>query len=256
MPETKRVFKMVTKDPLVSVIIPTYCEGKNIEWCLKSIRKQKFEKDKIEIIIVDSNSPDDTRAIAKKYADKVVNIKVRGVSRARNVGAQMANGELLLFLDADTLLDPYFIAEMRPSFANSKVVCVSGAMAGLERLGTVDNVFKFFHYSLVNKVAALTAYLGFPLFPTVCCACRKSVFHEIGGFDEGLAIAEDLVFSLKMGKIGKCLVNKGAKAYTSLRRIKKNGLMKNYFIYFRNYFRVFVLNQKPWIQDFPHTQEA
>lgn len=256
MPETRRGFKIATKDVLVSVVIPTYCEEENIERCLKSIKKQKFERGKIEAIIVDSNSPDNTKTIAQKYADKVVNIEARGVSKARNVGAQKASGELLIFLDADTLLDPTFVAEMYKSFADSKVVYVSGVMASLEKLGIVDNVFMFFHYSLVNKVAALTAYLGFPLFPTVCCACRKTVFHKIGGFDEGLAIAEDLVFSLGMGKIGKCLVNKGAKAFTSLRRIAKNGRMKNYFIYFRNYFKVFVLNQKPWIRDFPHTQET
>lgn len=240
---------------MVSIIIPTYCEEENIERCLKSIEKQKFKKGKIEIIVVDSNSPDNTKAIAEKYADKVINIKERGVSKARNIGAQKAKGEILLFLDADTLLDFKFIAEMYESFADSNVVCVSGSVGGLERLGIIGDLFKFFHYSLMNKVAALTAHLGFPSFPTVCCACRKSAFHEIRGFDEGLAVAEDLVFSRRMGRVGKCLVNKTAKAYTSLRRVKKNGRMKNYFIYFKNYFRVFVLNEKPWIQDFPHTRE-
>lgn len=240
---------------MVSVIIPTYREEENIERCLKSVKNQDFEGDKIEIIVVDSNSHDKTRAIAKKYADKVVNIKGRGVSKARNVGAQKAKGEILLFLDADTLLDSRFIAEMYESFADSNVVCISGTVAGLERLGIIGDLFKFFHYSLMNKVAALTAHFGFPFFPTVCFACRKLVFHAIGGFDEGLAIAEDLVLSRRMGQVGKCLVNKGAKAYTSLRRVKKNGRMKNYWIYFRNYFRVFVLNEKPWIHDFPHTRE-
>jgi glycosyltransferase involved in cell wall biosynthesis len=223
---------------------------------LKSIKKQKFKKGKIEIIVVDSNSPDSTSIIAKKYADKVINIKERGVSKARNAGAQKAKGELLIFLDADTILSSEFIAKMYDSFADSNVVYASGALLGLERTGIMDNLFKLFHYGLVNKAATLTARLGFPLFPTVCCACRKSVFHKIGGFDERLAIAEDLIFSLRMGKVGKCLVNKKAKAYTSLRRAEKHGRMKNYFIYFKNYFRVFVLNQKPWIHDFPHTVET
>jgi glycosyltransferase involved in cell wall biosynthesis len=248
--------KMTTEAPLVSIIIPTYCEEKNIEWCLKSIKKQTFNKSHIETIIVDSNSPDNTRTIAKKYTDKVINIKERGVSKARNIGAQKAKGRVLLFLDADTILDPEFVAKMYHSFTDPSVVCISGALIGLERRGIIDNLFKLFHYNFVNEIAALTARLGFPLFPTVCCACRKAVFDEIGGFDEGLAIAEDLTFSLKIGKVGKCLLNKKAKAYTSLRRVEKNGRMKNYFIYFRNYFRVFALNQKPWIGDFPHTQET
>ena len=59
-----------------------------------------------------------------------------------------------------------------------------------------------------------------------------------------------------MGKIGKCHVNYKAKAYTSLRRVQQNGRLRNYFLYFKNYFRVFVLHQKPWIRDFPHTAES
>ena len=58
-----------------------------------------------------------------------------------------------------------------------------------------------------------------------------------------------------MGRVGKCLVSNGAKAYTSLRRIQKNGVMKNYYVYLGNYFKVFVLNKRPSIQDFPHTSE-
>jgi glycosyltransferase involved in cell wall biosynthesis len=207
-------------------------------------------------MIVDSNSPDDTRKIARRYACKVVNIKSRGVSKARNAGAQEAKGGVLIFLDADTILHPDFVGEIYNSFSNPDTVCISGALVGLESLNCLDNLFKFFHYGLVNKTAALSARLGFPLFPTVCLACRKSVFLDIGGFDEGLAIAEDLVFSLKMGRAGKCSVRKKARAYTSLRRVKKNGRLKNYLVYFKNYFKVFVLNQKPWIQDFPHTVEA
>ena len=253
--ETEGGFEIATKEPLFSVIIPTYCEEQHIQRCLQSIQGQAFEKGGIETIVVDSDSPDNTRAIAQKTADKVVNLKNRGVGKARNVGAQKAKGELLLFLDADTILDSRFIAEIHEILADSKVVYVVGTMAGLERFGTVDDVFKFLHYGLVNLVSALTARLGFPFFPTVCCACRRSVFDRVGGFDEGLAIAEDLIFSLKMGKIGKCLVSKRAKAYTSLRRIRKNGVIKNYYMYFRNYFKVFILNKKPWIQDFPHTSE-
>lgn len=185
----------------------------------------------------------------------MLNIRRRGVSKARNAGAQIAEGDLLLFLDADTLLDPHFITEMRKSFTGSNVVLVSGKMAGLEKLGIVDNLLNILHYNLVNKIAAFTARIGFPFFPTVCIACKKAVFKEILGFDEDLAIAEDLKFSLKMGKLGKSLVNGKAKAYTSLRRVKKNGRLKNYFMYFKNYFKVFVLNQKPWIREFPHTRE-
>ena len=131
-----------------------------------------------------------------------------------------------------------------------------GTMAGLEWSGTADNLLKFLHYGLVNLVSTVTAHLGFPFFPTVCCACKKTAFRKAGGFDEDLAIAEDLKFSLRMGKIGKCLVSRRAKAYTSLRRIQKNGMIKNSYMYLSNYFKVFVLNKRPWITDFPHISET
>jgi glycosyltransferase involved in cell wall biosynthesis len=215
-----------------------------------------FEEGRIETIVVDSNSPDNTRAIAKKYADKVVNLKDRGVGKARNLGARKATGEFLVFVDADTVLDSGFLAEIHEALNRSNAVYVVGTMAGLEWSGTADNLFKFLHYGLVNLISMVTAHLGFPFFPTVCCACKKTAFRRVGGFDEDLAIAEDLKFSLKMGKIGKCFVSRRAKAYTSLRRIQKNGVMKNSYVYFSNYFKVFVLNKRPWITDFPHTSET
>jgi GT2 family glycosyltransferase len=98
----------------------------------------------------------------------------------------------------------------------------------------------------------VTAYFGFPLFPSVCIASRKSVFEKVGGFAEDMACAEDVTFSRKMGEIGKCVVNKKAAAYTSVRRITNCGKSEMYSMYFKNYVRVFILNQKPWLREFPH----
>ena len=152
MTETEGGLEIANKDPLFSVIIPTYCEEQHIERCLQSIQGQVFEKGRIETIVVDSDSPDNTRIIAREYADRVVNMRKRGVSRARNVGARIAKGELLVFLDADTVLDPAFIAEIHEMLADPETVYVIGTMSGLERFGTLEDVFKFLHYGLVNLV--------------------------------------------------------------------------------------------------------
>lgn len=103
---------MIYSKPIVSVIIPTYCEEHTIEGCLKSIKNQEFKIGRIESIVVDSHSPDNTRVVAKKFADKVIDLKARGVGRARNVGAKNAEGKILLFVDADTFLEKQFVAEM------------------------------------------------------------------------------------------------------------------------------------------------
>ena len=201
---------------------------------------------------MDSHSPDKTRSVAKNCANKVVDLKLRGVGRARNAGAKVAKGQILLFLDADTYLENNFVSEMHRNFLDRKVVCVSGVLKNLEPLKPLDKLFAVSHYGFTNKLAEVSARIGFPMFPSVCCGARKSVFLMAGGFREDIACAEDIMFSREMGKFGKCLVNQKATAYTSVRRISKLGKTEMYSMYFKNYVRLFMLNQKPWLQDFPH----
>jgi glycosyltransferase involved in cell wall biosynthesis len=239
-------------NPKISVIIPTYCEEETIEGCLKSVVNQKFDYGRIESIVVDSHSPDDTQLVAKRSADKVLDLNARGVGRARNAGAKVAEGQILLFLDADTYLETNFVSEMYRAFADRRVVCVSGILKNLERLEPLDRLFAVSHYGFTNKLATISAHLGFPLFPSVCCGARKTVFMKVGGFREDIACAEDITFSREMGRVGKCVVNTKATAYTSVRRISKLGKKQMYSMYFKNYVKLFVLKQNPWVQDFPH----
>ncbi len=238
--------------PAVSVVIPTYLEEETIEGCTKSIINQHFTEGRIETIVVDSHSPDRTLEVAKKCADKVIDLNERGVGKARNAGARVAEGDLLLFVDADTYLDLDFVSEMYSTFRDSKIVCVSGILRSLERLRTLDNLFAVSHYEFLNRLASLSAHAGFPLFPSVCVGARRSAFKKMGGFVEDMACAEDIAFSRHMGKIGKCVVNPRAVSYTSVRRISQCGKRKMYSMYFKNYVRLFILDQKPWVQDFPH----
>ena len=239
-------------NPLVSVIIPTYCEEETIEGCLKSVVHQRFDEGQIETIVVDSHSPDNTREFAKRSASKVLDLRARGVGRARNAGAKVADGQFLLFLDADTYLESNFVSEMHRDFADRRVVCVSGILKSLERLEPLDKLFAVSHYGFTNKLAEISAHLGFPLFPSVCCGARKTVFEKVGGFREDIACAEDISFSREMGKVGKCVVNNKATAYTSVRRISNCGKKQMYSMYFKNYVKLFLMQQKPWVQDFPH----
>jgi len=243
--------KMANSTPVISVVIPTYLEEGTIAGSLRSVLSQEFSIGRIETIVVDSHSFDQTRAIASKYADKVLDLKERGVGKARNAGARIARGSILLFLDADTILEPHFIAEIYQNFNDPHVVCVSGILKNLETLKPIDRVFAISHYGFLNLIATVTAKLGSPAFSTVCCSCRKSAFEQMGGFVEDLAVAEDITFSRQMGKVGKCMVNRKAIAYTSVRRISNCGKVEMYSQYFKNYIRVFILKQKPWVQDFP-----
>ena len=83
---------------LVSIIIPTKNSSTTLGACLKSIKNQTYKN--IELIVVDNNSTDETKVIAKKYTDKVFN---KGPERSaqRNYGVKQSNGEYTLIIDSD-----------------------------------------------------------------------------------------------------------------------------------------------------------
>lgn len=88
---------------LVSIIIPAHNEERYITKTLSHIKSQSYRN--LETIVVDDGSSDNTAELAKRYADKVIRLdKRKGVSYARNIGANIAKGEFLVFLDADTLM--------------------------------------------------------------------------------------------------------------------------------------------------------
>jgi glycosyltransferase involved in cell wall biosynthesis len=93
----------------ISVIVPAYNEEKYLGATLKSIQKAKeflLEKDAlpIEIIVVDNGSTDSTSDIALLSGASVVKETKHNVARVRNAGASFAKGEVLVFIDADTIV--------------------------------------------------------------------------------------------------------------------------------------------------------
>jgi len=94
--------------PLVSIIIPARNEEKNIEECIKSVKTQSYRK--IQIIVVDGGSTDNTVKIALENGAKVIREKpVRSPGNARNIGAKLASGEIVAFIDADNVIEKNYI---------------------------------------------------------------------------------------------------------------------------------------------------
>lgn len=91
--------------PYVSIIIPTYNGEKRLPNCLESIKKQTYPQDKIEIIIVDDDSTDNTVRLAKeKYKCAVYRNGTHNPQRGKSIGIEHANGEYLFFIDDDNCL--------------------------------------------------------------------------------------------------------------------------------------------------------
>lgn len=103
--------KKPSKPPLISVIIAVYNSARTLDKCIKSIAEQSYKE--WELILVDSDSKDETPLIARKWVEvlgekrlKYFNIKGRGHPAKRNFGIKRARGELLFFHDSDQYLPP------------------------------------------------------------------------------------------------------------------------------------------------------
>ena len=99
----------------ISIIIPVYNAGSYISSCLKSVIEQSYTN--WEVILIDDGSTDNSKEIYEKIASKNNKVKVfrqnnKGVSSARNLGLEKANGDYIVFLDADDWIDRIFLERM------------------------------------------------------------------------------------------------------------------------------------------------
>lgn len=165
---------MKQKEKLVSVIIPTKNEEKAIERCLLSIKNQTYKK--IEITVVDNNSTDKTKAIARKYA-KVYNVGPERNTQ-RNFGAKKARGNYLFFVDADMELTPKVIEECIKLAEVYDVIIIEENNIG-STFWSRCRTFEKKVYIGDEDIAAARFF-------------KKRVFKNAGGYDENLLLNEDI----------------------------------------------------------------
>jgi glycosyltransferase involved in cell wall biosynthesis len=116
---------MIDKALTLSIVIPVYNEQGYLKACLDAIANQTEFPD--EVIVVDNNSDDKTAAIAKSYPFvKFLNAKKQGVLAARTKGFNTARGDIIGRIDADTILPPSWIRDVKNSLQNSPAVAITG----------------------------------------------------------------------------------------------------------------------------------
>ncbi|MDN5367148.1 MAG: poly-beta,6-N-acetyl-D-glucosamine synthase, partial [Candidatus Diapherotrites archaeon] len=97
------------KLPTVSIVVPAYNEGENIGETIESLLRLNYPKDKMEIIVVDDGSTDNTYDVAKRYEGETVRVIRKengGKSSALNMGIKHARGEIIACMDADSVATP------------------------------------------------------------------------------------------------------------------------------------------------------
>jgi len=205
------------KNPKISVIIPTLNEEKYLEKTLLSIKAQTI-KQLYEIIVSDGKSKDRTVEIAKKYADKIVICNKKGISVGRNLGSKYAEGEILVFVDADTILLPNTLEEVYKEVKKKNVALVSCPVVP----SSYSPSF-YFLYWFYNQFSKNSIKVGKPQIAGMFMATKKEIFDLVGGFDEKLKILEDFDFSERISKFGKVKIVESTFVITSPRRIEKWG---------------------------------
>ncbi len=203
----------VAGKPYISIIIPTLNEAENVEDAITSACW-----DGVEIIIVDGGSSDETKRLSDKHGVKVICSPVSRAMRM-NAGAKIAQGEVLLFLHADTQLPKDYARLIFNALSDARVV--GGAFEHKTDLSSpAMGVIEWF-------VDFRSKNLKMP-YGDQALFVRKDVFDRLGGF-ENLSIGEDWSFVRKLKKVGKIEILP-APAITSGRRWKRLGVIRTTII--------------------------
>ena len=209
--------------PKISVIIPTLNEEKKLPELLQSLKIQSRLPD--EIIIVDAGSTDSTLEIAKKFGVKICN-SGGFPGRGRNEEAKLASGSVLIFLDADVLLDRKTIDEMLKVKAEKFASALSYWTLPFNENSLIEA-----GYVIVNRIYQVLNYLEWFHGHGSCLLVDREVHEKIGGFDCNIILAEDEDYINRLARIGTYHFSKTPIIRVSARRVKKYGVVKTLLIY-------------------------
>ena len=206
---------------MISIIIPTLNEEKFLPLLLTSLTEQS-ERD-FEVIVVDGNSKDKTIQVAQTFKNKLPKLTILtsqpGVSRQRNLGASEAKGEWLVFIDADSVLLPYFFDRLKRFIEEEKPKHFTSWFRPDSEVSG-DALFVL----IGNLMVEGSVVLHRPMAPGPLVVVTHEVFDMVHGFDEGIAFGEDYDLTRRIGAKGIPLQILRETLYVfSLRRIRNEG---------------------------------
>ncbi len=234
-----------------SVIIPTYQEEKLIENILKQFDSELKRKYDIELIISDGGSTDKTLLIAGNYADVLVENtsgEEQNISIGRNMGAKQARGDILIFLNADTIIPNIeeFFFGLKKELQNNSVVAVTFPVFIYPHEENIKD--KIFHLFLNVYFFSLNV-IGIGMGRGECQVVRREKFIEIGGYNEKIPAGEDFDLYRRLRRLGKIKFLWKQKIYESPRRYRRYGYFKIIIIWLLNAISVLIKNksiQRKW----------
>jgi GT2 family glycosyltransferase len=198
----------IEKLPLVSIVIPMFNESEAIECCLNSIFSQDYPQGKIEILVADGGSMDGAREKVESLVRMHPNLRIvenpkRRTPAGLNAGIRSANGDIVIILGAHTRIKEDFVRQNVEAMERERVNCTGG---------TQVNVGNTYMQKAIG--IAMGSPFGLPSAPyrfsrsekfvdtVVYAAYKRSLFDEVGLFDDELFISEDAEMNWRIRKAG------------------------------------------------------
>jgi len=197
--------------PLISIIVPAHNEEEYIAETLQALKGQSYPY--YEVIVVANGCTDATAAMARDKCDRLIDLPDRGLSRARNVGAAKARGDLLLFLDADTQLQPGALESIAREFTPEHSCGTLKAYPDKRKL----TYWGFYLWKNLLHRSGLHCGSSGVIF------CWRDQFKEAGGFNVSLNVRENSELIQRLLRFGSYKFIGSAAAVTSMRRYEKAG---------------------------------
>ncbi len=203
---TKDLEPKSERSQLVTIAIPAYNEEDTIKATIESVTSLDYPKDKMEILVVNDGSKDDTAKIVesliktkKDYRIILINQENAGKGSAMNNALRQAKGEFFISLDADSYVRSDALKVIMPYFDNSEVSCVlpvikvKNPRTLMQKLQYVEYLVNFFYKKLMSRLDCIHVTPGpFTVY-------RTDILKKVGGFDEN-NLTEDLEMALRLQK--------------------------------------------------------
>lgn len=182
----------------ISVIIPAYNEEKYIRETLDCVNRAKTYAQEsgvelIEVIVVDNDSTDETATIAKTLGATVVHESIHNIAKVRNDGVRASTGDILVFLDADTIIPDTLLWRIHKILSDDTYV--GGAVdTDYRPARSIVKIYLQF-WRVVAKIARMVQ--GAAQF------CRRESYVSAGGYDETFYMGEDVEFYWRLQRVAR-----------------------------------------------------
>lgn len=202
---------------MISFIVPAHDEAQLLGATLVAMRDAAATAGQAcEVIVVDDASTDATAQVAERLGARVIRVEHRHIAATRNAGARAASGDLLVFVDADTLIDAAVVSAAVVAIGDGAV----GGGATIRLQGTPARHERW-TVALLGLAFRLTG-----IAPGCFLFCTRAAFAAVDGFDERYYAAEDVTMSRALARIGRFVILR-QEVRTSDRKLRTHSVAEH-----------------------------